>query len=176
MNTQTNLLHNMSAPPKSVVRYEGLSGMAKQGSPGGSGLTSVSFRGKSLFGTVIRFDLPPDWIGLKPLNLLARLQMEADGRLGGERSGADPVRRLTTLLNRRASALPLPDGCAVIPAQAAHQALWDDVLTVLAITSKCTETIWLRSKTPSLIAAVQRESVSLLVPPGFAAKLKETSS
>ena len=89
MNIQTNLLHNMSAPPKSVVRYEGLSGMATQGSPGGSGLTSVSFRGKSLFGTAIRFDLPPDWIGLKPLDLLSRLQMEADELSGGERSGTD---------------------------------------------------------------------------------------
>jgi hypothetical protein len=176
MSIHGNLLHNMSAPPKSVVRYEGLSGMAKQGSPGGSGLTSVSFRGKSLFGTALRFNLPPDWIGLTPLELLARLQIDADSLPGGERSDADPARRLAALLNRRASELPLPDGCAVIPVRANHQVLWNDVLTVLAITSKCTETIWLRSKTPSLIAAVQRESVSLLVPPGFAGKLPEEAS
>jgi len=175
MNTPPNLLHNMSAPPKSVVRYEGLSGMATSRSPGGSGVTSVSFRGRNLFGTAIRFDLPPDWVGLGPLELLDRLRTQTEGLAVDERPDADPARHLAALLNRRASELPLPDGCAVIPVRAAHQLLWHDVLTVLAITSKCTETIWLRSKTPSLIAAVQRESVSLLVPPLFAEKLPEAA-
>ncbi len=131
MSIHGNLLHNMSAPPKSIVRYEGLSGMATQGSPGGSGLISVAFREKNLFGTAIRFDLPPDWIGLTPLELLARLQIDADSLSCGERSGADPARRLAVWLNRRASELPLPDGCAVIPVRANHRALWSDVLTVL---------------------------------------------
>ena len=41
MNESTALLHNMSAPPKSVVKYEGLSGLVTKPLPGATGFTSV---------------------------------------------------------------------------------------------------------------------------------------
>ena len=41
MNEHSKLLHNMSAPPKSVVKYTGLSWVATLGIPGGSGVTSI---------------------------------------------------------------------------------------------------------------------------------------
>ena len=40
-------------------------------------------------------------------------------------------------------------------------------LTALAILSKCTDTVWLRDKQPSLTGSFERGAVSLLVPPGF---------
>jgi homoserine dehydrogenase len=85
----------------------------------------------------------------------------------------DPTAHLRALINARADALPLPDGCAVIPAEKTHTVLWDDPLSALAILCKCADTVWLRSKNPSLLAIQQRSAVSLLVPPTFASRLPE---
>jgi hypothetical protein len=168
MDNNRNLLHNMSAPPKSAVRYAGLAGLATQGGPGGSGVTQLKYRGENLFGTPVRFSLGSEWLGLKPFEILDRL-----GVALGQAPGSDPSKELALLINQRAIELPLPEGCAVIPADPSHKALWNDPLAALAILSKSTDTVWLRSKTPSLLGALQRESVSLLVPPGFALQLPE---
>jgi len=169
MSDHTSLLHNMSAPPKSVVSYEGLSsGFTIKKLPDGSGHVTNHHSDASLFGTPIRFSLPVGWIGLKPIKILALLNIDLD-----EGSYDDPSKQLATLINKRAEELSLPEGCAVIATEPSHPILWSDPLATLAITSKCTDTVWLRSKTPSIIAAVQRESISLLVPPRFAIKLPE---
>ena len=44
MNDRPALLHNMSAPPKSLVKYEGLSDFVIRRLPGGSGVTSVGYK------------------------------------------------------------------------------------------------------------------------------------
>jgi hypothetical protein len=166
MSERANLLHNMSAPPKSVAKYTGLSGLSPQNGPGGSGVGSGGYEAVPLFGTPIRFDLDPELSGLSSRKLLSRLAPDF-----AEHARADPAQRLAELVNQRASALPLPDGCVVISAHPSHRVLWKDPLTVLAILSKSTDCVWLRSKTPSLQAALRRNSVSLLVPPAFAARL-----
>jgi hypothetical protein len=165
----TGLLHNMSVPPKSVVKYEGLSGLATLGSPGGSGVTGVSYKNrKHLFGLPVRFELSQEWRGLSAQELLLQLQLDVKP---GKAAEQDPDKRLITLINECANALPLPEGCAVIASDASHAVLWSDPLCALAILSKCTQSVWLRSKTPSLIAAQQCGPVSLLVPPNFVNQL-----
>ena len=47
------LLHNMSAPPKSVVKYAGLADMTTAASP-------IGRAGAGVFGTPIRFALPSE--------------------------------------------------------------------------------------------------------------------
>ena len=80
-------------------------------------------------------------------------------------------RQLAALINTRAKELPLPDGCIVIPALACHPILWADTLSALSILAKCSDSIWLRDKTPALNAAIQHKQVTLLVPPMFASRL-----
>jgi hypothetical protein len=77
------------------------------------------------------------------------------------------------LINRRAAELPLPDGCAVIKTEPKQELLWGDLLSALAVLSKSTDTVWLRSKSPSLSWALQRSSISLLIPPAFMDRLLE---
>ena len=169
MIESTNLLHNMSVPPKSVVKYEGLSGLATLGSPGGSGVTGVSYRNrKQLFGMPVRFELSQAWRGLSAQELLLQLQLATKP---GKAADVDAEKRLITLINERANTLPLPEGCAVITSDVSHAVLWSDPLCALAILSKCSDSIWLRSKTPSLMAAYQCGTVSLLVPPNFVNQL-----
>ncbi len=174
MNDHCGLLHNMSAPPKSVVKYEGLSDLASLGSPGGSGVTGVSFKNnKYLFGKPVRFEVAKEWKGLSHLELLQQLHRQSQFDLS-EDAKADPEKHLTTLINQCANALPLPEGCAVIVWHTSHDVVWSDPLTALAILSKCTQEIWLRSKSPSLISALQLRTVSLLIPPNFVSQLPKT--
>jgi hypothetical protein len=174
MNDHPALLHNMSAPPKSLVKYEGLSDFVIRHLPGGSGVTSVGYKPCTpggtprQFGTAVRFSLPPEFAALTVEALLEILDAGAT-----QPAGRDPTAHLRALINARASAMPLPDGCAVIPAEKTHTVLWDDPLSALAILCKCADTVWLRSKNPSLIAIQQRSAVSLLVPPTFASRLPE---
>ena len=172
MRESAQLLHNMSAPPKSVVRYQGLSSLAK---PTG---TQNNILQEGGFGAAVRFTLPPDWIGLEPAALLTRLQQAQPGegpakrRTTARRTGAaDASQQLAALINQRAQDLTLPDGCAVIASLPTHPVLWPDPLAALAVLAKCTGTVWLRSKTPSLVVAVRQASVSLLVPPAFVSRL-----
>ena len=162
MNHSSPLLHNMSAPPKSVLKYSGLGGLATLPSPGGSGVTGISFKGIGIFGTPVRFVLPPDLAGKSADDILRQL---------GAGSQPEPEQRLCALINARANELPLPDGCAVIPTLPLHRLIWPDALSALAILAKCSASIWLRAKNPALNAALARTQVTLLVPPLFADRL-----
>jgi hypothetical protein len=192
MREAHGLLHNMSAPPKSVLRYEGLAGLASQNGPGGSGVTQLRYTAKEFFGTPVRFAFDLAWTKLSAIEILNYLQVEVVTSLpANSQAGVEPsveqlkalntaraqaaTRQLNALINQRAQAMPLPEGCAVIVPRPEHAVLFADLLSTLAVFSKCTESIWLRSKTPSLIAARCYQEVSLLIPPNFYEKLSRFS-
>lgn len=161
------LLHNMSAPPKSVVKYSGLADLATVRSPGGSGVPGIGFKGNGVFGTPVRFALPAHLAGKTPADVLRHLGVDAQ---------PDPQLQLCALINARANELPLPEGCAVIAALESHRLIWADALSALAILAKSSDAIWLRAKTPALNAALTRTQVTLLVPPLFAHRLPKESA
>lgn len=159
MREHTSLLHNMSAPPKTIVSFAGL-GFAD---PARTAKTAAAHKGAArrrteAFGTVLRFALDAD---MKAETALAIL------RLLRTKPGSDADSTLATLIEARAAELPLPDGVLVVPpgAQGIHRVLWPDLLSVIAVLSKCSDHVWLRAKNPSLSAALTRRSVSLFVPP-----------
>lgn len=156
------LLHNMSAPPKSVVRYSGLSGLAQQSGPGGSGVTSLRYSNAGQHGLCVRFELAAHLPLDNPTEILASLGLALEGT-----SADSAARHLVQVINRRAAELPLPQGCAVVKSLPSHETPWPDPLAALAVLTKCTDTIWLRDKTPSLSKLTGPRCVSLLIPPGF---------
>jgi len=164
MADRGTLLHNMSAPPKSVVKYSGLADLATTTGPGGSGVAGVKFRGKGVFGTPVQFVLPAVLAGKTPADILRHLEVDRS---------PDPQRQLITLINARANELPLPGACVVIPFAKAHELIWADALSALAILSKCSDYIWLRAKDPALKAALIRRQASLLIPPLFVRRFLE---
>ena len=155
------LLHNMSAPPKTVVKYEGLEGLTKQSGPGGSGVTGIKYMNPKVFGQTVRFLLPKEFCEQEPENILKLLGISYNSKF------SNATEQLVAMINQRAKELPLPEGCAVIKTDAMQAEIWTDALSVLAILTKCTDTIWLRSKSPSLAGARTKRTVSLLVPPLF---------
>jgi hypothetical protein len=159
------LLHNMSAPPKTVVKYGGLEGLAKQSGPGGSGVTGLKYTNPIVNGVAVRFVLPPKFIGQDSKTILSFLKIEPFDQFASSDS------QLFALINHRADELPLPEGCAVMAAHDSHGVIWPDALSALAILTKCTDTIWLRSKTPSLASVNGKSILSLLVPPLFTKQL-----
>jgi len=194
------LLHNMSAPPKSVVKFSGLSSLAGLALPPGRADAEHKHMAPGRFGTLLRFELAPEWRTLTPAQMLERLAApgqagaafdaghgeapddplgdalsDSSGDRPGEAPGAGPAQRLAALIDQRARRLPLPPGCAVVASHPGHAAPWGDPLTALAILSKCTDTVWLRDKQPSLVGTFERGAVSLLVPPGFDVPLSLSS-
>ena len=117
-----------------------------------------------MFGTPVRFALPADLLGKTASYVLRYLGVEPV-------SAKAATQQLEELINARATELPLPDGCVVIPAALEHPVIWPDALSTLAILAKCSDSIWLRSKQPALNAALKRRQVTLLVPPLFAHRL-----
>ena len=103
------LLHNMSAPPKSVVRYSGLSGLAQQSGPGGSGVTSLRYSNAGQHGLCVRFELAAHLPLDNPTEILASLGLAHEGT-----SSDSAARHLVQLINRRAAEL-----CVVEPNQRA---------------------------------------------------------
>ena len=150
-------LHNMSAPPKSVVTYAGLGALRQ------TSTLAPAF----VFGQPLRCELPPAFRRRSPAQVMALLEP------GWSSAQRDAVRELAARIERRAAELPLPDGCAVIPVRPEHPMPWPDALTALALLSKSTGSVWLRAKSPSLVDALQRSSLSLLVPPAFVPGLQE---
>lgn len=167
MDERCALLHNMSGPPHTVVKYSGLADLASLRSPGGSGVTSIGFKNRGFFGTPVRFALPAGLCGQSPAEILRHLGIEP---------GADPAGQLAALIDARANELPLPHGCVVIHGNIDYRLIWPDALSALAILAKSSDSIWLRAKHPALNAALSRSSVTLLVPPQFANHLPEVSS
>jgi hypothetical protein len=167
-DAQNGLLHNMSTPSKSVVQFAGLGDLVPARQPGGSGVTAHGNQSPRFFGTPVRFELSAAFRRLSEPAILRQLDPGAKRRSPPARGA-----RLVELIEQRAASLPLPGGCVVIRAEPAHPMLWHDALTALAVLAKCTDTVWLRDKSPSLASAIERGSVSLLVPPAFAAALPD---
>ena len=155
----------MSAPPKTVVKYAGLEGLAKQSGPGGSGVTGLKYTNPVINGLAVRFVLPTEFIGQDPEKILRLLKIDQSDQFSTAES------QLVALINHRADELPLPEGCAVMAVNDSHGVIWPDALSALAILTKCTDSIWLRSKTPSLASIKGKPSLSLLVPPLFTNRL-----
>lgn len=159
MPERANLLHNMSAPPKSVVKYSGLADLGTTSGPDGSG---GRFTNAGVFGVAVRVALPVGFSGTTSTQVLREM---------GREPLADPDEQLVDLINTRAEALPLPDGCLVIKSSERHYLIWGDTLSALAVITKSSDCIWLRAKNPSLSSLIGRPSVSLLVPPQFVGRL-----
>ena len=163
MTDHPALLHNMSAPPRTTVTYGGLGSLAKgRRSRGGKPATWPS-----LVGRPIRFCLPDDPRISSASQILRGLGVKPVG------SADETLRRL---IDECADSLPLPDGCAVIMTNTEHQVLWSDLLTTLAVLTKCSASVWLRAKTPSLTAGLARQGVSVLVPATFLHRLPKVQS
>jgi len=163
-------LHNMSVPPRNVVKFEGLGALARRRAAGGSGVTTLGYAGVGTFGRPVRFALAPDVLRrrLRTAGILRELEPTAKLRTAAAR-----LQRIEALIELRAASLPLPEGCVVIPSREAHPVLWRDLLTTLAVLSKCTDALWLRERPPSLVSALERRAVSLLVPPAFVGVLPD---
>jgi len=159
------LLHNMSAPPKSVVKYAGLS---KAVTAAGQYETYVrrTYAHNGVFGSIIAFRLPPAMRLHKPATILEQLGVEP---------GRDLEKTLCDLIEARAKELALPDACVVVPTKPGHKLPWTDALAALAIISKSSANIWLRSKAPRLSAFRNITARSLLVPPAYIDQMGETS-
>lgn len=161
-----SLLHNMSAPPKSVVRYGGLADLAADFGTPRDPANAQRASGAGLLGLAVRFALPVDLTSATAAQTLQFLGIVPRRAAVGQ---------LEALIDARARELPLPDGCAVIAHRISHRLIWSDALTTLAILSKCSDSLWLRDKSPSLLSALQRHQVSLLVPTLFVHRLPEIS-
>ena len=166
MNDHAELLQNMSSPPKTVIKYAGLSGLKKSGHLGGSGVTSVGCAHESIFGSFVAFRLPREMRKWTAAPILEHLGIEV---------GENAEKTLIGLIEHRATELPLPDGCVVKPCDESHPSPWPDMLAALTIITKSSANVWLRSKTPSLSKIRLHRSVSLLLPPAFASLASEVS-
>ncbi len=160
------LLHNMSAPPKSVVKYKGLSRGAATAGADGVRVGGGHFKHDGVFGVFVAFRLPEFMRRLDPGSILNHLGVE---------NGADPEETLLGLIKIRSRQLALPGACVVVPTKRSHPRPWPDPLAALAIITKSSASIWLRSKTPRLSAIRKSCATSLLVPPNFAAGIEELS-
>ena len=166
MIDNASLLHNMSAPPKSVIKYTGLAGLATKSGFGGTGMGARKNAPENVYGSFIAFRLPKGMRVRSAALILERL---------GKEAGPDAEETLLELIERRVTELPLPDGCVVKPCERSHTSPWPDPLAALAIITKSSTNVWLRGKAPRLSLLGNRSSVSLLLPPAVAARLQEAS-
>ncbi len=164
MNEAPSLLHNMSSPPRSTVSYSGLSGRMDEAGLDEKG-TSGSRKGNSEFGTGLVFRLPEKVRGFTARYLLPLCT-------NGE-SGGTSEKNLLRLIEARASELSLPEGAVVIPVREHHLEIYTDLLSALAVLTKCSASVWLRAKSPRLSTLKVRREISLLIPPSFAQNLGE---
>lgn len=152
MNEPAQTLHNMSTPPKSVVKYTGLSG------------ARVIHDG--VYGQIFAFRLAEELFQRTPTRILKNLGIEP---------GPEPEKTLADLIEKRAGELSLPDACVVVQTKLNQPCPWSDPLAVLAIITKSSRSVWLRSKAPRLSAIEKRSVVSLLIPPIYVPRMKEPS-
>ena len=156
----TRLLHNMSAPSRSVVSYTGLSNAERAAGRGGRG-GRVAHDG--VFGKFISFRLPDALRRRGPGSILKHLGMAP---------GAAPGKTLLGLIEARAQELALPDACVIVPSRGDYPCPWPDPLAALAVITKSSASIWLRSKSPRLSTVQKTSAISLLVPPLFADQIR----
>jgi hypothetical protein len=164
MTEATALLHNMSSPPRSTVSYSGLSGRMDKVGPGEKGASDL-LRGRGEFGTALVFRLPKSVRGFSARYLLPLCAPE-EGK-------SAPEKTILRLIEARARELSLPDGAVVIPVKEHHFKINTDLLSVLAVLTKCSASVWLRAKSPRLSALKTLREVSLLIPSSFTQNLEE---
>lgn len=157
-------LHNMSVPPRSPVRYEGLGDAMMERGADPSTLASSQRAGRSATALRIRFEWPSDWPSSDAGAILTRL---------GQTPGPDPDSELVALIEARAAALPLPGGCLVLPPPYLSTGRCPDPLSALAVLTKCSRHVWLRDKTPNLAWIGERRRVALVVPAAYESGWKE---
>jgi len=102
----------------------------------------------------------------KPATILEQL---------GVNPGRDLEKTLLDLIEARTKEIALPDACVVVPTKPGHKLPWTDAPAALAIISKSSDNIWLRSKVPRLSAFQTITARSLLVPPAFVDQMEDTS-
>jgi hypothetical protein len=129
------LLHNMSAPPRTVLRHA-----AASRRPGCRGLV---------------FQMRPDITDTSPAALL---------RLLGEEAGDDAGHRLRQRIEEHVRTLALPAAAAVARQPLPGDSRCTDLLTVLAVLAKSSGHVYLRDKEPNLAALRPDRRVVLLVP------------
>jgi hypothetical protein len=161
MMETTKLLHNMSAPPRSIVTYNGLSN--ETGKANSTGAKEAPFSDDGVFGSFIAFRMPANLRRCGARTILQRLDLEP---------GLVPEETLVALIEAQAGKITLPDACVVVPTKANHPNWWTDPLTVLAIITKSSARVWLRTKTPRLTVLRRTTVVSLLAPPTFTLPLE----
>ncbi|MCY2956118.1 MAG: hypothetical protein NT107_03665 [Planctomycetota bacterium] len=164
MNEPAALLHNMSVPPNSTIRYNGLQELVVNSFGAGSkGLGSIAYAKPAARPLIFAVCLPASVQSADPIDLLRAL----DGVVQD-----DPLAQLCSLIDAQALALPLPDACALKTTAPIGQRFTSDLLTALAILTKCSGRVWLRAKGPSLAAALNRRTALLLVPWPFSDRLQ----
>ena len=149
------------------MQYSGLTRVTKVSVSGGAGTGRARDRRNGEFGTAVTFKLPKSVRSVSARHLL--------GVCAPDEKTKEPEKALLHLIEERARELPLPDGAVVIPPKEQHEEPWADVLSALAVLTKSSGAVWLRTKTPRLSVLKGRRQVSLLVPPSFAARLMETT-
>lgn len=169
MRAPPSLLHNMSAPPTTTVRYAGLGTQAESSASVSKVSTSKKSSAKPInpraFGVAVHFAIEQSMTSTTAIGILRRLKTKPG-------SNADAT--LAALIETRAAEFPLPDGCLLMPRHSIELpastvcTLWPDLLSTLAVLSKCSDHVWLRAKSPSLSAALTRRSATLFVPPQLA--------
>jgi hypothetical protein len=131
------LLHNMSAPPNTVIRHQAVA------TPG----------------CALLFQLPPGFLRAGPGGLLKRLT----GRRW-TRGVAQAEAELRRLLNEQAARLPLPPAALVAGSAEGAKAV-EDLLTVYTVLAKSSDRVYLRDKEPSLGRIAPDRRVVLRLPP-----------
>ncbi|MFP6888175.1 MAG: hypothetical protein VCF07_00235 [Nitrospinota bacterium] len=166
MTDSPTLLHNSGSPPRSTVKYSGLSGIL--GNVAGTDKNGLQVLSQDReFGTALVFRLPGPVRGFTAKYLLPLCVPEEN------RSA--PEKTILRLIEARARELPLPGGAVVIPVKEHHLEINSDLLSVLAVLTKCSASVWLRAKSPPLSVLKNRREVSLLIPPSFSKNIEELS-
>ena len=130
------LLHNMSAPPRTVILHKALAPT----------------------GRTLLFRLPPEVRNEGPERLLAQLTGEPWS--GGDATAGAELRRR---VNEYAARLALPPAVVVTDAADAAEPV-DDLLAVYAVLSKSSDRVYLRDKEPNLARIVSGRRVVLRLP------------
>jgi hypothetical protein len=148
MTDATHVLRNMSTPPTSVAAYRGLVSLTRREGASGGAVT----------GRIIAFRAPA-WNEVPtPAELVRMLNQTPDH---------DPSAVLASLIDCRAADLPLPDATLIVEHQSAHLCVWPDLLSFLAVATKSTAHVWMRSKRPVVSRLTKCRSISMVVPPPF---------
>jgi hypothetical protein len=131
------LLHNMSAPPRTVNRHKAAAGA----------------------GSALLFQLPPEFGRAGPTMLLDRVT-------GAQwaRTDAEAEAELRRRVNEHAARLPLPPAVLVAGKGDGAKAV-DDLLAVYAVLAKSSDRVYLRDKEPNLARIEPGRRVVLRVPP-----------